>query len=131
QVFQLIRGGRDASLRGRSTRGILRRLADKQLLDADVVQQLLDSYSFLRNLEHRLQYLEDAQTHALPVNDSDRLVVAQMMGMADVATLLAALDTHRTFVAAQFDAIFSDKTVDGSGRTDDRPNGSDHSIERN
>src|SRR5207244_3285692 len=46
QVFQLIRGGRDAALRERSTRGILRRLADKQLLDADVVQQLLDSYSF-------------------------------------------------------------------------------------
>ncbi|MFC3106928.1 bifunctional [glutamate--ammonia ligase]-adenylyl-L-tyrosine phosphorylase/[glutamate--ammonia-ligase] adenylyltransferase [Undibacterium arcticum] len=131
QVFQLIRGGRDASLRDRSTRAILRVLADKQLLDVDVVQQLLGSYTFLRNLEHRLQYLEDAQTHALPVSDSDRLTVAQMMGLADVASLLTALEAHRTFVAAQFDAIFSDKTADGScGRGDDRRHGNERDSDR-
>ncbi|MFT5643664.1 MAG: glutamate-ammonia-ligase adenylyltransferase [Janthinobacterium sp.] len=111
QVFQLIRGGREPALRERSTRATLRVLAEKTLLAADVVDQLLASYTFLRNLEHRLQYLDDAQTHTLPANDADRLLVAQMMNLPDTSTLLAELETHRTFVASQFDAIFSDKSV--------------------
>ncbi|MFT2612561.1 bifunctional glutamine synthetase adenylyltransferase/deadenyltransferase, partial [Escherichia coli] len=80
QVFQLIRGGRDAELRDRSTRTTLRTLAAKELPAPDVVEQLLDAYTFLRDLEHRLQYLEDAQTHTLPVNPDDLLLVANMMG---------------------------------------------------
>jgi glutamate-ammonia-ligase adenylyltransferase len=118
QVFQLIRGGRDPELRDRSTRATLRTLADKNLLEPEVVAQLLEAYTFLRNLEHRLQYLEDAQTHTLPVNDSDQLIVAQMMGYADVAALLAELERHRRIVAGQFDTIFSDKQ--GGNNTDDR-----------
>lgn len=109
QVFQLIRGGRDAALRERSTRATLRVLGEKALLAPDTVEQLLASYSFLRNLEHRLQYLDDAQTHTLPANDADRLTVARMMGLPDTASLLARLGAERRFVAAQFDAIFSDK----------------------
>ncbi len=109
QVFQLIRGGRDADLRDRSTRTTLRTLAAKQLLRPEEVEQLLEAYTFLRNLEHRLQYLEDAQTHTLPVSDADRLIVANMMGFADVPALLAALEQRRSFVAERFDAIFADK----------------------
>lgn len=109
QVFQLIRGGRDAALRDRSTRATLRVLADKELLSPDTVERLLASYGFLRNLEHRLQYLDDAQTHTLPASEADRLTVARMMGLPDSATLFEQLAAHRQFVAAQFDAIFSDK----------------------
>ncbi|WP_413628504.1 bifunctional [glutamate--ammonia ligase]-adenylyl-L-tyrosine phosphorylase/[glutamate--ammonia-ligase] adenylyltransferase [Herbaspirillum frisingense] len=109
QVFQLIRGGRDVELRDRSTRITLRTLAAKELLAPEVVQQLLDAYSFLRDLEHRLQYLEDAQTHTLPVNPDDLLLVAQMMGYPDSAALLRELEGQRAIVAAQFDAIFADK----------------------
>ncbi|AQR71797.1 bifunctional glutamine synthetase adenylyltransferase/deadenyltransferase [Janthinobacterium sp. LM6] len=110
QVFQLIRGGRDAELRERSTRATLRTVADKGLLEPAIVEQLLGSYTFLRNLEHRLQYLDDAQTHTLPANDADRLAVAQMMGLPDTPTLLAQLEAHRVFVAGQFDEMFSDKS---------------------
>ena len=109
QVFQLIRGGRDPALRERSTRKTLVLLAERELLTVDTVERLLAAYTFLRNLEHRLQYLEDAQTHTLPVSDEDRLTVAQMMGCPDEATLLARLEEQRTFVAQQFDAIFADK----------------------
>jgi glutamate-ammonia-ligase adenylyltransferase len=116
QVFQLIRGGRDASLRDRSTRGTLRILVEKQQLTQPVVDQLLDAYAFLRNLEHRLQYLDDAQTHTLPRSEEDRLIVAQMMGFASVASLLHELESQRAFVAAQFDAIFS---VKNNGRSSD------------
>ncbi len=113
QVFQLIRGGRDPELRDRSTRTTLRTLAAKELLAPEVVDQLLDAYTFLRDLEHRLQYLEDAQTHTLPVNPDDLLLVANMMGYADSPALLQALERQRAIVAAQFDAIFADKQSEG------------------
>ena len=109
QVFQLIRGGRDPALRERSTRKTLLLLAERELLTVDTVERLLAAYTFLRNLEHRVQYIEDAQTHTLPVNEEDRLTVAKMMGYPDEATLLARLEEQRTFVAQQFDAIFADK----------------------
>jgi glutamate-ammonia-ligase adenylyltransferase len=109
QVFQLIRGGRDPALRERSTRKTLHLLAERELLAPDMVDQLLEAYTFLRNLEHRLQYLEDAQTHTLPASPDDRATVARMMGLADEAALLAELDARRSFVAQQFDAIFAEK----------------------
>ncbi len=109
QVFQLIRGGRDSMLRQRSTRDTLVTLAQKQLLNPTIVEQLQVAYNFLRNLEHRLQYLDDAQTHTLPSNPESCLRVAQMMGMEDTTTLLATLSQQRAFVAAQFDAMFNDK----------------------
>jgi glutamate-ammonia-ligase adenylyltransferase len=135
QVFQLIRGGRDAALRERSTRVTLAVLAEKGLLAADVVAQLLASYTFLRQLEHRLQYLDDAQTHTLPALEADRDHLALMMGLPDASALLAALEAQRIFVAAQFDAIFSDKSTeppssdgaDGADYADfDHPGGDDH-----
>jgi glutamate-ammonia-ligase adenylyltransferase len=115
QVFQLIRGGRDPALRERSTRKTLGLLAERELLPANTVEQLLAAYTFLRNLEHRLQYIEDAQTHTLPASSEDRLTVARMMGLPDEATLMARLEEQRSFVAAQFDAIFSDKAGDKGG----------------
>ncbi|WP_314438705.1 bifunctional [glutamate--ammonia ligase]-adenylyl-L-tyrosine phosphorylase/[glutamate--ammonia-ligase] adenylyltransferase [Massilia timonae] len=116
QVFQLIRGGRDPALRERSTRKTLLLLAERELLPQETVERLLQAYTFLRNLEHRVQYLEDAQTHTLPANADDRLAVARMMGFEDEATLLDELDAQRAYVAQQFDAIFADKE-----KPDDKP----------
>lgn len=111
QVFQLIRGGRDPALRERSTRQTLRLLAERELMPPATVERLLEAYTFLRNLEHRLQYLDDAQTHTLPPLDADREVVAHMMGLPDVPTLLARLEEQRAFVAAEFDDMFADKSA--------------------
>ena len=119
QVFQLIRGGRDAALRDKSTRTTLHTLAEKQLLTPDVVARLLEAYTFLRNLEHRLQYLDDAQTHTLPANDDDRLRIAQMMHFPDTAGMMTALESQCRFVAGQFDEMFRDKTQSESASDTD------------
>jgi glutamate-ammonia-ligase adenylyltransferase len=108
QVFQLIRGGREPALRDHSTRATLKIVARMQLLDPDVVAKLEEAYTFLRNLEHRIQYLDDAQTHILPAAEEDRLIIAQMAGYADVPSLMAGLDVHRRFVAERFDVIFGE-----------------------
>ncbi|MFZ6814252.1 bifunctional [glutamate--ammonia ligase]-adenylyl-L-tyrosine phosphorylase/[glutamate--ammonia-ligase] adenylyltransferase [Undibacterium sp. Rencai35W] len=118
QVFQLIRGGREANLRDRSTRTTLLTLAEKNILEPGVVEQLLSSYHFLRNLEHRLQYLDDAQTHTFPVKEEDQTTIAHMMGCATTEELLNQLAPHRQFVAEQFDAIFKEKKT-SQKHTDD------------
>ena len=110
QVFQLIRGGRESVLRDRSTRNTLITLAEKGILDQQIIDQLMAAYIFLRNVEHRLQYLDDAQTHIFPANIDDQHIVAQMMGFQDVYALNAVLIPHMQFVAEQFDAIFKDKS---------------------
>ena len=107
QVFQLVRGGQDASLRQRPTLAALRQLAARRLLPADAVEELSAAYTYLRNLEHRLQYLEDQQTQDLPRAAQDQAVIARAMGSADYAALLDRLDFHRQRVTRQFEAVFA------------------------
>lgn len=107
QVFQLIRGGQDASLQIRPTLQVLDLLQQKQLLPAQEVLQLKSAYHFLRQLEHRIQYLEDQQTQDLPTSESARTALALAMDVADWPALLAQLEQHRVLVDAQFKAVFA------------------------
>lgn len=109
QVFQLIRGGQDSGFRIRPTLAVLRHAAARGLIAPSVCAELSNAYRFLRELEHRLQYRHDAQTHALPVDADERARLAETMGFADFAALAAVLDDHRERVEAQFDQIFADK----------------------
>ncbi|MDD5057271.1 MAG: bifunctional [glutamate--ammonia ligase]-adenylyl-L-tyrosine phosphorylase/[glutamate--ammonia-ligase] adenylyltransferase [Sideroxydans sp.] len=109
QVFQLIRGGRDAALRIRPTQQVLRQLAEVGELSADVVERLDSSYIFLRNLEHRLQYLNDQQTQELPEDVEQQAIIASAMGYENFADLLAALNPLRDFVSQQFETVFGEK----------------------
>ncbi|NCS75690.1 MAG: bifunctional [glutamate--ammonia ligase]-adenylyl-L-tyrosine phosphorylase/[glutamate--ammonia-ligase] adenylyltransferase, partial [Gallionella sp.] len=109
QVFQLIRGGRDAQLRERPTCRVLQLLGEKGELQTDIVQRLEQSYGFLRRLEHRLQYLDDQQTQMLPEDDERRAIIARAMGYADYAGLLDVLSPLRAFVNSRFEAVFGNK----------------------
>ena len=115
QVFQLIRGGREAALRIRPTQQVLRQLALNGELKEDIVARLDESYIFLRNLEHRLQYLEDQQTQELPEKAEQQAIIAMAMGYADYDTLLAALTPLREFVNQQFETVFGVKQESSSG----------------
>jgi len=110
QVFQLIRGGKEAALQLRPTRATLDLIGARNLLPASTVQELHSAYAFLRNLEHRLQYLEDAQTQTLPILAADCELIAQAMGFADWSKFRAELDAHRARVDAHFGEIFSTDT---------------------
>ena len=107
QVFQLIRGGQDARLRILPTRAVLQQLGENAQLPATVVSGLDAAYIFLRNLEHRLQYLDDQQTQELPENTEDQEIIAAAMGYPDYAALLKQLNLHRALVTQQFEQIFS------------------------
>jgi glutamate-ammonia-ligase adenylyltransferase len=107
QAFQLIRGGRDPALQARPTLAVLALLAQKGLLPAAAHEELSEAYVFLRRVEHRLQYLDDAQTHELPESAEDRLLVARAMGFAAWDSFRAALDARRARVSWHFDQLFS------------------------
>lgn len=107
QVFQLIRGGRDTELRIRPTLAVLRCLREKEKLPKKVVAELTDAYIFLRNLEHRLQYLDDQQTQTLPNNSADQALIASTMGFTDYNHFLQKLDTHRINVTRHFEQVFT------------------------
>ena len=107
QVFQLIRGGRDPELRRQPTLAVLPLLAERNLMPAAAVGELAQAYEFLRNLEHRLQYLDDQQTHVPPRSQSDRELVAEAMGFDGYAALLATLDAHRGRVTRHFEDVFA------------------------
>ncbi len=115
QVFQLIRAGREPKLRIRPTQSVLKQLMETGHLSAQVVADLDSAYVFLRNLEHRLQYLDDQQTQELPEKDEDQRVIATAMGYNDYPALLAELDRHRTLVSQQFEQIFGAQQDDQAG----------------
>jgi glutamate-ammonia-ligase adenylyltransferase len=114
QVFQLIRGGRDSALQIRPTLIVLDRLGQSGHLAIEDVNALTQAYVFLRRLEHRLQYLDDAQTHMLPDSTEDRALLAESMGFATWDNLYAALNAHRAVVSKHFHAVFADPNDNNS-----------------
>ncbi|MDD3354832.1 bifunctional [glutamate--ammonia ligase]-adenylyl-L-tyrosine phosphorylase/[glutamate--ammonia-ligase] adenylyltransferase, partial [Zoogloea sp.] len=90
QVFQLIRGGRDTALQIKPTLKVLDTLAERGIITREVEQELASAYDFLRRVEHRLQYLDDAQTHNLPGSETDQAILARTMGFDSYPTLVEA-----------------------------------------
>ena len=93
QTRQLIQGGRDASLRDPTTLGALDALADAGLVATETAKTLSEDYIRLRNVEHRIQMVEDAQTHDVPKSAEGRKRIAFLDGINDVEEFDADLAT--------------------------------------
>ncbi len=105
QLLQVVRGGQFPELRTRATLAALPRLAKAGLMPQASADALGHAYDFLRRIEHRIQYLDDQQTHVLPTQDADLDWMAAAMGCADVPALLRELNTQRELVAQEFDSL--------------------------
>ncbi|GGH52518.1 glutamate-ammonia-ligase adenylyltransferase [Comamonas phosphati] len=117
QLLQVVRGGQFPELRCRPTLEALQRLARSGLMSQDIARALGEAYVFLRRVEHRIQYLDDQQTHVLPTRDDDLLWIAQTLGYADTRAFLHQLDEHRELVAQEFDTLLGgDAPQCGNGR---------------
>jgi glutamate-ammonia-ligase adenylyltransferase len=64
-------------------------------MPAEAAEALARAYVFLRRVEHRIQYLDDQQTHLLPTRDDDLAWMARTMGYPDLCAFLHELDGHR------------------------------------
>ena len=80
QTHQIIFGGRDKGLRSKATVTSLQAIADKKWLPKVLVKDLIENYRFHRTIEHRLQMVNDAQTHELPNSDQGFARLACLMG---------------------------------------------------
>jgi glutamate-ammonia-ligase adenylyltransferase len=109
QALQLVRGGRDAELTILPTLEVLALLAKKNLLPEIATHELSDAYRFLRDVEHRLQYLDDAQRHDLPESAEDQARIARMMGFASWEMFFKELTAKRDSVTRHFEAVFAER----------------------
>ncbi|MDP2057951.1 MAG: bifunctional [glutamate--ammonia ligase]-adenylyl-L-tyrosine phosphorylase/[glutamate--ammonia-ligase] adenylyltransferase, partial [Thiobacillus sp.] len=91
---------------------LLAELVKSGLMAADAQQELAAAYNFLRRLEHRLQYLDDAQTQLLPNDAESQAMLAEAMNFPDHAALIAVLDRHRTKVTRHFEQMFAAPQTD-------------------
>ncbi|PAX08691.1 bifunctional [glutamine synthetase] adenylyltransferase/[glutamine synthetase]-adenylyl-L-tyrosine phosphorylase [Sphingomonas lenta] len=104
QIHQLIHGGREPNLRVPATRDALAQLAEAGRIDAQEARALSDAYTLLRTIEHRVQMLEDRQTHTLPADEAlDR--VARLHGLESGAALLDLLRPHVEAVGRIYDGL--------------------------
>ena len=106
QTRQLIAGGRDPSLRVRTTREGLQRLAAADWVPQEAADTLYDHYRFHREVEHRLQMLNDAQTHSLPGDAAGFDRLAAFMG-TEAASLRAELTARLEEVHDRIEGFFA------------------------
>lgn len=103
QLLQLVHGRHDPTLRVRGTLDALERLAAGGYVTTQDARRLDDAYVWLRTVEHRLQLVDEQQTHTIPTDTASRTHLARVLGFRDAATVDAveAFDAaHRAHQAA-------------------------------
>ncbi|MCS6925830.1 MAG: bifunctional [glutamate--ammonia ligase]-adenylyl-L-tyrosine phosphorylase/[glutamate--ammonia-ligase] adenylyltransferase, partial [Candidatus Binatia bacterium] len=109
QALQLIHAGKDPHVRERNTLAALDRLADGRYLAAPDRDVLRDAYRFLRQVEHKLQVVQDRQTHSLPDDEAGMLALARRLRFPppdEVSRFQTALRTHTEAVHHIFRSLF-------------------------
>jgi [glutamine synthetase] adenylyltransferase / [glutamine synthetase]-adenylyl-L-tyrosine phosphorylase len=105
QAHQLIHGGRDPALRISGTQSALEALAAAGWIGGDEAQTISQSYDLFRTIEHRLQMVNDQQTHSLPAAPEALDQVARLHGLTGGAQLIALLEPSISQVSAIYDGL--------------------------
>jgi len=106
QAQQLVNGGKNRLLRERNSLKALSLLGAHDLISAHEVVSLQQAYRFLRNVEHRIQIVQERQTHSLPTRDSEMLALARRSGFADIESFSQSLKAHREEVCRVYRGLF-------------------------
>ncbi|MEH6346103.1 MAG: bifunctional [glutamate--ammonia ligase]-adenylyl-L-tyrosine phosphorylase/[glutamate--ammonia-ligase] adenylyltransferase [Bermanella sp.] len=114
QAFQLIRGGLDVNLQQPNIFKVLNYLRDMEFLPDKAVKELLEAYCFLRDAEHAIQGINDAQSQTLPSDDINQARIAWSMGYTKWADFFEALAQHRKTVTEHFDHIVAEEEKETS-----------------
>jgi len=107
QALQLIYAGQEPLLRERNVLKILHRLFQKGLIGQEDYGILSDNYRYLRTLEHRLQQVNDLQTHTLPSGDAELEALSRKMGYASKNRFIDDLERRRNQVRTIYDSLFA------------------------
>jgi glutamate-ammonia-ligase adenylyltransferase len=113
QIFQLIYGGKEVLIRDRSTFRTLHILLQKGFIGYEDFHQLSDSYIFLRTLEHRLQQMNDIQTHTVPAGEHEIDSLGKRMGFGNGTAFVDELTRRRHKVRSIYDSLLFVGNVTG------------------
>ena len=105
QSFQLIHGGREPSLQSKSLLTTLTALADLDIVERDVTQELKNNYLFLRKVEHTLQQCRDKQTQTLPDSDWEQQALIAVMGVDTYEGFLDTLNATMNSIHGHFNDL--------------------------
>ncbi len=114
QTQQLIWGGRQPEMRLSRTLDALHALAGAGHIDSSAAEQLEEAYRFLRQLEHRLQMIDDKQTQTLPDQPARLAEIAAFAGFADIESFADALTRRLQIVETHYAGLFEDAPALGT-----------------
>ncbi len=107
QVQQLILGGRVPALRAPGTKAALRAMTAASVVAPEVSENLLVAYDYLRAVEHRIQMINDEQTHHLPDQPEKRAQIAALAGYEKATHFEADLANVRGEVHGAYSDLFA------------------------
>ncbi|HYE28169.1 MAG TPA: bifunctional [glutamine synthetase] adenylyltransferase/[glutamine synthetase]-adenylyl-L-tyrosine phosphorylase [Allosphingosinicella sp.] len=105
QIHQLIHGGREPALRAPATLDALGALKADGRIAADAADDLAEAYRLLRTVEHRLQMVDDRQTHEVPADPAALDNVARLHGLPSGGALLGLLEAPVARCGALYDGL--------------------------
>jgi glutamate-ammonia-ligase adenylyltransferase len=108
QTQQLIAGGRQTDLRVSQTLEVLDRLAGRGWVGRQTADEMAEAYRFLRGIEHRLQMIDDEQTHTLPSKPDKFERLARFSGYETADAFAKALRQRLETVQGHYAALFED-----------------------
>jgi glutamate-ammonia-ligase adenylyltransferase len=117
QTQQLINGGTKPQLQQRNSLKMLQILQEEQLITATDQQSLSHAYQFLRMVEHRIQIVQEQQTHSLPKDQHGLDLLARRCGFSCAADFHFSLEEHRQRVNYIFDDLFHSAEEEGQETT--------------
>jgi [glutamine synthetase] adenylyltransferase / [glutamine synthetase]-adenylyl-L-tyrosine phosphorylase len=115
QIQQMIHGGRDPTVRAPATLDAIDALNAASRLDASDARDLEGAYRLLRTIEHRVQMVEDAQTHMLPLRSDELDNVARLHGLESGPELLRLLEPRVERAGEIFDGVLPERDQRLSG----------------
>lgn len=107
QAVQLIQGGQNPDLTQPNIFQAATAIAAQGLLPAAVIEELMQSYTQLRQLEHLLQAQEDRQTQTLPTDANWQARLANVLGHSDWAAAQVDIERCQQRVQRHFDAFIA------------------------
>ena len=108
QTQQLIWGGRVPALRSPGTVTTLGDLAAEGRIDAQARDELRAAYDYLRRAEHRLQMIDDRQTHSVPEAPGDIANFAIFLGYDGADGFAEELTEQLTRVENHYAQLFEE-----------------------
>ncbi|MET1254597.1 bifunctional [glutamate--ammonia ligase]-adenylyl-L-tyrosine phosphorylase/[glutamate--ammonia-ligase] adenylyltransferase [Aliikangiella maris] len=112
QSLQLIQGGRDKRLQEKNLFLVMPLLVESKLLTATVADELVESYLFLRKMEHCIQEYDEKQTQQLPQSTQEQAALLQAMHFANWQVLLDTLQHHTQRVNQHFNELLGSQRAD-------------------